>query len=109
MDKGLCIHTNVCVPLTTSTISTHTQIHTTQTHTTYQTLMYHADKDNPDEGDRVDYDLDQFSALMVSVVDDRLHKIRPTVAHPGAYTKRGWDEPRAAPCYFIDFVLPPPH
>lgn len=46
--------------------------------------MYHANKDNPDEEDTVDYDLDQFTGLMTSVVDDRLHKIRPDVKHPGA-------------------------
>lgn len=47
--------------------------------------MFHSQKDNPDEADTLDFDIDQFSALMISVVNDRLHRIRPAVAHSRAW------------------------
>lgn len=49
--------------------------------TPIQTIMFHASKDNPDDEDTRDYDVDQFTTLMISVVDDRLHRIRPAIAH----------------------------
>lgn len=47
--------------------------------------MFHASKDNPDDDDTRDYDMDQFTTLMISVVDDRLHRIRPPIAHSRAW------------------------
>jgi hypothetical protein len=101
LSSRLCGRASRCTHLTPHTHHTHTQPSLSLTHTSplpflpharddddddeRQTLMYHADKDNPDEEDRQDYDLDQFVALMISVVDDRLHRIRPSVAHTGGW------------------------